>query len=77
MEILQWPYTIGGGGGVSLPGPPPPGTKVTIVGKSDWAIFGAQTLGPPPLLPPPSNTSLGGGGCSIDLNLRFHWCQRH
>ena len=56
-------YTRGGGyynGRTPLDEPPPPQTKVTIVGKSDWAIFGTPTFGsqdPPPSLS--SNTSLG------------------
>ena len=33
-RILEWPYTAGGGGGLTPPHPWPP-TKVTIVGKTE------------------------------------------
>ena len=33
-EVLEWPYTVGGEG-EPTPGPPPPQTKVTIVGKNE------------------------------------------
>ena len=58
MELSQWPYTVGGGG-VPLPGPPPPQTKVTIVGKNE--IYNWENLIGPFLVhkllgprPPPS-----------------------
>ena len=72
-EVLEWPYTVGGGG-VTPPWTPPPPTKVTIVGKNEklqkgkscQAIFGtlifeSQTSPPPPLLihPPPGGGPLG------------------
>ena len=56
--VSEWPYAIGGGGGV-----PPPKTQVTIVGKIyHWEnLVGPfllhRFLGPPPSTPP-SNTSL-------------------
>ena len=65
-EVLEWPYTAGGGG---YPPPldlPPQSDhrgkkRNLLLGKSGRAIFGAQTFGrgsgtPPPF--PPSNTSL-------------------
>ena len=41
---VEWPYTIGGGGVSPVPDPPPPQTKVTIVGKKKiynltWKTF--------------------------------------
>ena len=62
-EVLEWPYTAGGGG--VPPRDPPLQTKVTIMGKNEiyhweslvWPFLVHNLLGPrppPPLLPPPS-----------------------
>ena len=80
--MLEWPYTVGGGGFTPLldpppqtlcqPPPPPPRTKVTIAGKNE--IYHRENLvGPflahnllPPPLPPPSNTSLSGPSSGLE-----------
>ena len=52
-EVLQWPYTIGGGG--------PPPTKVTMVGNDEITvgkIWSGHFWYPPPLVQ-------GGGGASL------------
>ena len=58
-EVLEWPYTIGGG----VPGTPhPPKTKVTIVGNNDrynrenlvGPFLVHTSLPPPPSLDPRS-----------------------
>ena len=59
-EVLEWPYTVGGGGTWT---PSHLQSKVTAEGKNEilkqgkscQAIFGTQTLGSQTPLPPPSN----------------------
>ena len=48
-EVLEWPYTEGGGG---VPCTPPPPTKVTIVGKKEiyhrvlFSLYDARSSNP-------------------------------
>ena len=70
-EVLEWPYTMGGGGATPPRTPTPPQTKVTIVGENEigkillchsWYTNSWVPDPPfPPLLMHPQEPSITGG----------------